>query len=38
MASRSDVVNTLKQNLSSVGITTLGNVFLSEEVSRLIVP
>ena len=37
MTGWSDIVDTLEQNLSSVGVDKLGNVFLSEEVARFIV-
>lgn len=38
MAGRSDVVNTLEENLSGIRIASFGDTFLGKEVPRLIVP
>lgn len=37
VANRSDIVNTSEKNLSSVKISTFGDVFLCQKVSRFIV-
>ena len=38
MAGRSNVVNGLEENLSGIRIAPFGDVFLSQKVSRFVVP